>query len=100
MLHIRKYNKKMQRLTDSKVKPEPWLHIAFIGSAREYGFAIYVWDTRQVIEIDSIEVIDDEIKNAPSPPDNHKPLVGGGSIVKNFNKQFAQASADKNKFKD
>lgn len=79
-------------------KPEPWLHLAIhVTSAektiwskrgkmpvklREYGiiWAVFVWDTRQVIAGGSNKVNGDVaktiIKSFPSAKDNHMPLEG------------------------
>lgn len=60
---INRYNGACQHILKAKTKPEPWLHVAILDfedmpDSEEYGirgeksgiyWAIYVWDTREVI---------------------------------------------------
>jgi hypothetical protein len=82
---IAKYTEKFKKAIDSsriKAKPEPWLHIAIFASNNNTGgsiYAIYVWDTRQVIESGYLSYSISEItKNTKSvieiPKDNHEQL--------------------------
>jgi hypothetical protein len=43
---IKRYDAEAQKLLGSKVKPEPWLHVAI----SETNWAIYIWDTRIVLD--------------------------------------------------
>jgi hypothetical protein len=53
-----KYTKEHQKLLGCKTEPQPWLHIVTMSEGGSDGknydsitsYAIYVWDTRQVIE--------------------------------------------------
>lgn len=45
-MKILRYTDAVQRQVGCKTKPEPWLHIGLSGNS----FAIWVWDTRQVVE--------------------------------------------------
>lgn len=47
---VYKYNKAIHDSFKLKTKPEPWLHAAIDVSQEGVSIAIYVWDTRQVVE--------------------------------------------------
>lgn len=53
---ILRYTEAIQKILGCKTKPEPWLHIG-ISTTDRYakmgmfsGYAIWVWDTRKVVE--------------------------------------------------
>lgn len=83
---IRRYTDKIQQVLKSKTKTEPWLHVVLqhqrddVNSA--LAWAIYVWDTRQVIEEDFVTMTDEQIVSilrkcgigTPRVKDNHRKL--------------------------
>jgi hypothetical protein len=78
---IFRYTEAIQKLLGSKVKPEPWLHIAVKTLSKRNpmcGYVIYVWDTRK--ELASGKVSDDVtikcIKTGANARDNHKDIDG------------------------
>lgn len=116
---VKKYDERLQKMLGSSVKPEPWLHIAVFvnGNNRTFErtknsddkervhYAIFVWDTRKVIEAKSIE--DDKLPkyqyllsyctfirgrnavfHAKKAKDFGQPLIGSGETVKLLNKQY------------
>lgn len=105
-MHITKYTTQIAAMLGCKAKPEPWLRIALDCSPEQYGetgkqdwqvsYVIYVWDTRQVIDDDTVHVQAttkqiDKLRNMPSPPDNFEPLVGkfkNRLAVSTFNDSF------------
>lgn len=54
-LHLNKYTDEAKRLIGSKTKAEDWLHIAVQYNTENdhFAYAIYVWDTRKVLETGS-----------------------------------------------
>jgi hypothetical protein len=50
---VYRYTPEVQELVKSKVKAEPWMHIAFIDNPattqHNLVYAIYIWDTRKVL---------------------------------------------------
>lgn len=106
----------------SKVKPEPWLHVAVLGLGNHFTYektkkpedservvyAVYVWDTRKVIESGTIEFGGDfhacqqlqfyfaqpkkgrnakfsQIYHAKNAKDNRKKISGSGEEVSLIN---------------
>lgn len=81
--------KYIERILKSKIKvePQPWLHIAVKTMSQRNpwsGFAIYVWDTRQVVGeyrsskgLFTTEMFKKDKFNVPRAVDNRQPLVGG-----------------------
>jgi hypothetical protein len=66
---ILKYTDTLQKVCNLKTKPEPWLHAAIVQISKgyldtknskvvqpRYAIAVYVWDTRSVLEIDEFEM--------------------------------------------
>lgn len=56
-MKVGRYTDEIQAKLNTKTKPEPWLHIAIAAEYHpdnrgngEMEWAIYVWDTREVIE--------------------------------------------------
>lgn len=46
-VNVYRYDERIQRQMSSKLEAKPWLHIA----VNNFGdYAIYVWDTREIIE--------------------------------------------------
>lgn len=79
-MKILRYTPEMQKQLVSKTKPEPWLHVAII-MPKDRGwaiYAIYVWDTRQVIEEGRKPIWDAHVEHLVGTPakDNHQPLQG------------------------
>ena len=60
---ILRYTSEVQQILGSKVKAEPWMHIVIVGLAKPecYGYTIYVWDTRKVLESESSPELRDKI---------------------------------------
>jgi hypothetical protein len=66
MFGILRYNKYIQSILKTKTNPEPWLHIIIVGEddkgvdPRLYSstvdYAIYIWDTREVIETGTVKL--------------------------------------------
>jgi hypothetical protein len=89
---IFKYTEEIQKQIGSKTKPEPWLHIAFSkyvnsGSNRiggryrntAYAFAIYVWDSRNVLE--SGKCLIKPKDNVIRANDSKRPLNGRSNSI-------------------
>ena len=91
---ICRYNETLQKILGCKTKPEPWLHVvikSFDKTKPYVGYAIYVWDTRKVVENKHegwpkeeqvnprngfAEQCEAAIKaNQPLAKDNHQPLA-------------------------
>lgn len=105
-MNIVRYTPTVAKMLNSRVKSEPWLHAVIDCSPEVYGqtgkqrwlinYAIYVWDTRQVIDDDTIEVQAtakqiDKLRMLPSPPDSFEPLTGNFNdklAVRTFNESF------------
>lgn len=124
---IYRYDESVQQCLRCKTKPEPWLHIAIAGCSMsnlgehyarrnagkapklELIWAVYVWDTREVIESGQVDRaymdrydgqrvlsqlgrgIADAMKTWQPAIDNHTKL-NGKSIAQHLNDEF--------KFKD
>lgn len=85
---IFRYDQNLQRILKSKVKPEPWLHCALYANSkrsrndvtRGYSYAIYVWDTRQVLDSGWVPVeqlnLNDSMRVLRGALDNREPLKG------------------------
>lgn len=60
------YDTKFQGILHCEANPEPWLHIAFAidheGDGCIIHYAIYVWDTREVVESNSLPCKADDSK--------------------------------------
>lgn len=108
---INRYNGACQHILKAKTKPEPWLHVAIIDfedmpDSEEYGirgeksgiyWAIYVWDTREVIEAGSarsgsITIPAPVMRTSPRPKvaipnanDNRNPLRDYNQIINTIN---------------
>lgn len=107
-----KYTARAQEILGSATKPEDWLHVILMVDSKsnldkihsgilQISYAIYVWDTREVVESGMVEVATrDFCRNwfdfqgfntfgeAPKIPvaiDNHKPLVSQDKIVSSIN---------------
>lgn len=84
---------------NSKIKLEPWMHIGVIElDDGKFGYAIWVWDSRQVIEDGEISkeqgdkirfyITDHFFTNESLINDNYLPLKGGGIMSKAISKYF------------
>lgn len=88
---VLRYSESIQKQIGSKTKPEPWLHITTARTGKDgkqAWYAIFVWDTRQVVEegkLDwkykknesyKIKPGEDGFLNGRYAQDNGKPLVG------------------------
>lgn len=98
---IRGYTDMIQQVLKSKTKPEHWLHIVLqhqrYGEDSALAWAIYVWDTRQVVEEDFITMTDEQIVsilrkcgiNTPRVKDNHRKLKNSKFIeIDEYTKQL------------
>lgn len=86
-----KYDRNIQKILKTKTKPEPWLHIGFVSAHHAQGkeringmsWAIYIWDTRQVLESGWIATkdlnLDKYFRGFDHALDNKQPLVGADS---------------------
>lgn len=72
-MQVFKYTDDVQKVLKSHTKPEPWLHIAY-----DDGYwAIYVWDTRKVLEEGRNMYMHQFGRGQLIPAkDNHQPLDG------------------------
>ena len=82
-MQIFRWNNQMFNIS-TDVKPEPWLHIAM--QVNKYGvirWAIYVWDTREIIDegVDHVHIPEWQPRHTlfeglTRAKDNHQPLKG------------------------
>ena len=94
-MKILRYDERVQQQLKSKTKPEPWLHIALADSNdRSYVFAIYIWDTREVIETGTTDNVTMYSLDGNIAKDNHTMIKGGNSkdIVARINNAFMLSS--------
>ena len=83
---ILKYDEDIQKKLGLKTKAEQWLHIGIVKDQEEdseickYILAIWVWDTRDVIELKSIKINPEILKETTKAADNGEPLKGRISI--------------------
>lgn len=65
-----RYTEELQSLLGLRTKPEPWLHIVFVPKYSLYydrltedgvSAAVYVWDTREIVETISTYPLDKSI---------------------------------------
>lgn len=117
--HPAHYTEQVQEMLKSKTKPEPWLHVVVLGDgnnvtyartkdkkdAERVVYAIYVWDTRQVVETGVIDCADKSSEqsrilycfartrrnsrhrawHATPAKDSYKKLAGTGPEIKLIN---------------
>lgn len=103
---ILRYTPALQKALGLRLKAEPWLHIAIhtiqpslyghLGKQDwTFWYAIYVWDTRQVVDDGTVSANlttaqVDKIRSAKEAIDNHQPLVDGGGEAKEINQWFSK----------
>jgi hypothetical protein len=88
MITILRYTEELQKFYRAKTKPEPWLHFVHVSGQLGDRWAIYVWDTRQVIEEGSdYRPVPQGVQKAS---DNHEMLKGAKnvSLVAAFDKRY------------
>jgi hypothetical protein len=79
---IKRYSKGIQSILHSKTKPEPWMHALIVplsnaGKSFKFAYAIYIWDTRAVLETGKGTVSSHHVFDwASDALDNHQPLKG------------------------
>jgi hypothetical protein len=82
---ILKYTETLQKALDLKTKVEPWLHLAVVnvnpGDKVEYVFAVFIWDTRQILETGFIQAhinrgVQAAVKAGQRAIDNNELLIG------------------------
>jgi hypothetical protein len=101
-----RYTEEAKKLLGTKTNPEPWLHIQLVGDSStkhdDIYYAIYVWDTRQVIESGVVNCKNsgeftrismafrgmDSFMKIPFAKDKRKAIVGSGNVVKRVNKEW------------
>lgn len=87
-LTILRYNEDLQKLIGCKTKPEPWMHIGFVGTdmSEDDYWAIWVWDTRQVLEEGKCSHANRQKASsfAPYAVDNKQRLLGNSKFAKLF----------------
>lgn len=80
---VLRYTEDLQKALDSKIKSEPWLHCVILEDKplrrNMYGsmyYAIYVWDTREILE--SSMAFGHKLSKVAEQPakDNHQTLKG------------------------
>ena len=85
-MKVLKYTLEVQKQLKSKAKPEPWLHVLLVKHPSyddSLSYAIYIWDTRAIVETSTCERKTSTIKGT-SANDNHKPLKGKRADDFNF----------------
>lgn len=85
MPNVYRYTKELQYWIQAKINAEPWMHVIFCGGK----YAIYVWDTRQILETGAGKLHTGYLKgklDLPVAVDNHKPLIGEDAMF--FNATF------------
>lgn len=85
-MKILRYTEDVQKQLKSKAKPEPWLHVLLIKHPSYddcLSYAIYVWDTRAIVEA-SVCKGEISVVKGTSAKDNHKPLTGKQADDFNF----------------
>lgn len=96
MKGIFRYDGRMTGVS-SKVKPEPWMHLAYeVTKDGNVHWVIYVWDTREILDeghnflpwwsSKPAEERNRAFRGAPKANDNHQPLKGKNA--EQFNKLF------------
>lgn len=103
---IYRYTKAFQNAGSLKTKPEPWLHVGLEVQQEGLYIAVFVWDTRKVVEqrFDKFKnyaeyrvfASDFYRRKYKTANDNGKKLVGKGVAVDYFNKNIMTASASGN----
>jgi hypothetical protein len=85
MAKIFRYTPEAQKLLGAKTKAEPWMHVV-LNEFPDVGGAIYVWDTREIIElIDNNNWYSNDMTKKlveagiPHAKDNKQPLKGKGA---------------------
>lgn len=90
------YTKEIQEKLKSKVEPAPYLHCGIIvmkgkdrTGEKQSGtmWAIWVWDTREVVE-DGMSKGTIYLDGTKPVKDDHKPLKGGGPNASYINAKF------------
>lgn len=99
---VYRYDANMQKLTGSKVKPEPWLHIAIkthgwfvngVGPMPKVPYVIYVWDSREVQGEGELKIDATKGLSGEHVPDSHTALKGGGASAKTITSDFNEIIA-------
>lgn len=100
---IKTYNPEVQKFLHSKTEPQPWLHAAIVNDFRNnkdykdgdetvtktpMHWAIYIWDTREVIETGEMLNVSAFLHRVKVPGrnavDNYKQLNGNvNQAIKN-----------------
>lgn len=99
---IYRYNDKIAKFLGLKTKVEPWLHVYAEPYPEGCYIAVYVWDTREVIEDKFIKFSNGEYNDfsrqwfnikKTSAKDNHQKLKGSGNVVKYINGETMNADS-------
>lgn len=84
---VYRYTPELQQFLHAKTKSEPWLHVVKVSTPMSDRLAIFIWDTRKVIEEGSDYR---PWPNAPKAADNGQMLDGAKNVllVAAFDKRF------------
>jgi hypothetical protein len=86
---VAKYTEELAKKLKCKTKVEPWLHIVFselpnhtnlnyrVIEPTKLGWAVYIWDTREIIEMNATECNMPASNTYVKVVDNHTPIHGG-----------------------
>jgi len=91
-MKIVRYTPKVQEQLKSETEPQPWLHAIVAAKPNTKGmcdYAIYVWDTRQIVEVDTVKLLSP--LEGTAGKDSRLPLKG--SKAKEFNDLLLDGSS-------
>jgi hypothetical protein len=101
---VYRYNKELQNIIGSKINPEPWMHLVVntqgwymngVASHEKPMYAIYIWDTRQVLESGNFDKnIINQLPRESTAKDDRKPLIGSGKVIDSINSDFEEHSKE------
>jgi hypothetical protein len=87
-MKILKYTPVIKQQIGSKAEPAPYLHIAIVKTyTSKVVYAIYIWDTREIVEIKEVARKYEGILGA-NATDNREPLKGSGQLVDEINSKM------------
>lgn len=84
MKKILRYTDKLASLVGSHTKAEPWLHIGIVITDNVAKWAVWIWDTRVIVDYGDIHqaknkkamtMFAEQLHNGEPAIDNHKPLL-------------------------
>jgi hypothetical protein len=92
-MRIAAYTDDVQKRLGTKTKPAPYLHIAMGRFRGSTIFAIYIWDTREVVEEGTTDK--DLLGVKVSGVNDSKQALKGGSLSNMLTKQMQNPKANK-----